>query len=449
MTTRPGWLLVGAAFLFMIAIAVGWVQLAAGEHDRVMVVMLVQGIVYAGAAWLVVARPELGRSTAALALVIGVGIVARAVILPLPPVSTDIFRYVWDGRVQASGVNPYRYVPADPALANLRDPTIFPNINRADWAVTIYPPGAQIVFLAVTRLAETVTAMKAIMVAFEALTAAALLGLLRARALPPTRILLYLWHPLPLWEIAGSGHVDAIAIGCMTMAMLFAERRRPGLSGAVLAFGAAVKFFPAFIAPAIYRRWGWRMPAVFALVFALCYLPYLSVGRGVIGFLGGYAKEEGLSEGGGVFWLAALSKVVPLPPFTVAVYFGLAAIGLGTLALHVLFRQPAERVADRAAFAIIVAVLVVVTPHYPWYLAWVVPFLCLHTSRAISGLTLPVFWLTLAAPFLYGMMWPYGQVASEAVLYIPAAILLLGIAAFAWRPSRLREIVDGPRAGHS
>ena len=62
------------------------------------------------------------------------------VLFPPPFLSSDMYRYVWDGRVQVAGINPYRYVPADPALQSLRDDAIYPHINRADIARTIYPP---------------------------------------------------------------------------------------------------------------------------------------------------------------------------------------------------------------------------------------------------------------------------------------------------------------------
>ena len=63
-----------------------------------------------------------------------------------PFLSTDIYRYVWDGKVQGAGINPFRYIPADRHLAFLRDTGIYPHINRRDSAHTIYPPGAQIIF---------------------------------------------------------------------------------------------------------------------------------------------------------------------------------------------------------------------------------------------------------------------------------------------------------------
>ena len=87
-------------------------------------------------------------TTRALWLILGLAIVLRGFVLLFDPLlSSDIYRYIWDGKVQAAGINPYRYFPAHHALAALRDTTIFPHINRADYAVTIYPPVAEFFFL--------------------------------------------------------------------------------------------------------------------------------------------------------------------------------------------------------------------------------------------------------------------------------------------------------------
>ncbi len=93
-----------------------------------------------------------------------------------------LYRYVWDGRVQVAGINPYRYVPADPALRPLRDGAIYPHINRADYAPTIYPPMAQVIFRAVAAVGHDVLAMKLAMLGFELLAIAVMLRLLAAPA---------------------------------------------------------------------------------------------------------------------------------------------------------------------------------------------------------------------------------------------------------------------------
>ena len=379
------------------------------------------------------------ESRSALLLILGAAIVARAMLLPMGPVSTDIFRYVWDGRVQASGVNPYRYKPADPALAPLRDREIYPNINRAATAVTIYPPAAQLVFLAVTRLGESVTAMKVAMVAFEALVVYGLLALLTARGLPRVLVLLYAWHPLPLYEFAGSGHVDALAIGLMMVAILAADRGRPFLAGMLLAAGAAAKYVPAVVAPALYRRWDWRMPAGFCLALTLLYLPYLTAGRGVLGFLPGYAQEEGIGGGSGIFWLAIAARISSLPGWVSAAYLAAAAAILVGLGLAVAFRRFPDRISPDAALGLLAAFTIVATPHYPWYFIWLVPLLCLRPSASL-------IWLTTASPLVYGMFWPWDRVSCEILLYVPFLFIMLFEIFRSNAPAR--ETRHGRRLGH-
>src|SRR5580693_2104211 len=133
------------------------------------------------------------RPDRALWLIFGLGIMLRAYVLLFDPLlSSDIYRYVWDGRVQSAGINPYRYLPTDEALAFLRDGTIFPHINRAATAVTIYPPVAQFFFLIVTRLGDSVTVMRLALLGCEAVTVTTIMLLLRRINRPMTRVIAYL-----------------------------------------------------------------------------------------------------------------------------------------------------------------------------------------------------------------------------------------------------------------
>ncbi len=224
----------------------------------------------------------------ALWLVFGLGILLRAYVLLFDPfLSSDIYRYVWDGRVQAAGINPYRYLPAHEALAFLRDGTIFPHINRADTAVTIYPPAAQFFFLIVTRIDESVTMMRLALMGCEAATVTLIMLLLRRMNRPVTRVIAYLWHPLPLWEIANSGHVDALMVALMLLGLWIALTGH-ALRGAVLiTFAALVKPFAAPALAGIWRPWDLKMPLVL--------LSSLFIGR-----LGGFwIPDQRLSDGRG------------------------------------------------------------------------------------------------------------------------------------------------------
>src|SRR5215472_4905996 len=181
------------------------------------IVSLFQGAVWAIAALVVLRHPD-PRST--LVLILATAALLRLVALAAPVfLSDDINRYIWDGRVQAAGINPYRYIPTDPELEPLRDNSIFPNINRNNYAPTIYPPIAQMLFLTANRFGDTVLTMKLILVAIEALGMATLVHILRTVGRPPEHLLLYAWHPLPVWEIAGSGHVDAAVVTFTSLAL--------------------------------------------------------------------------------------------------------------------------------------------------------------------------------------------------------------------------------------
>ena len=122
------------------------------------------------------------------------------------------------------------------------------------------------------------------MILFEGLAIWAIAQLLSSFGLPRQRLLLYAWHPLAVWEFAGSGHVDAIAIAFISLALLARHRNAEGTTGLALASASLTKLFPVALLPALYKRGGWKMPLVSLVTIAFAYLPYLGVGpRGVLG----------------------------------------------------------------------------------------------------------------------------------------------------------------------
>jgi hypothetical protein len=330
---------------------------------------------------LVALRVALGCAPGpALAVIATAAVAMRLVVLPVAPhLSTDAYRYVWDGRVQAAGINPYRHIPTDPALEALRDEAIFPNINRADYAPTIYPPAAQMFFQAVARVSDSLLAMRIAFVLCEVLIVLVLLDLLRRMGKPLVRVLAYAWHPLAVWEIAGSGHLDAAMVAAMMAGVWIAlVPGRRLLAAAVLAVAALVKP-PAALALAVtWHAWDWRAPAVAIAVAVALYLPYLSVGTGVLGFLPGYLGEERIATAEG-FWMVSLLKAQFGPlRFATPVYVALALAIIGALALRVALhpdRAP-EAVLTRLGWAVF-AFVFLLSPDYPWYWLIMLPFVAL------------------------------------------------------------------------
>ncbi len=371
---------------------------------------------------------ERAPSTAALGIVLGAAVAMRAsLLIAQPSLSSDVYRYVWDGRVQAAGINPYRYVPLAPELARLRDSTIFPNINRASYAPTIYPPVAQLIFLAITRFSESVLAMRIGMLAFEAVGCAALIILLRGVGLPSARVALYAWHPLPVWEIAGNGHIDAAMIALLLVGLCLAANGRALASAVAVTLGTLVKPTAALALPVLWRPWDWRVPLLVVATALLAYLPYLSVGRGVFGFLGGYFAEEGMTNGNGYKLLALLQSVTGQLPHAAAIYIALSMLLLMLLALAVAFRRDRSQLAALSAITwLLTAFLVLSSPHYPWYFLALVPFLALNATATM--------WvLTVASVLFYNAVPEVGALPSyEARIRAFTLLVLLALAYDMW-----------------
>src|SRR5208337_2329526 len=177
-------------------------------------------------------------------------------------------------------------------------------------------------------------------------------------------------------------------------ACLLADRRQVFIAGLVLGGAALVKFFPAVIAPALYRRGDWRFPAAALAVGVALYLPYLSAGREVLGFLPSYVQQEGLSAGNGFFLLNALSAVARVPSWGSAAYVLLGLIALAGAGVAVIMRRNSASVPMTSALLLLVLFTVLLSPHFAWYFAWLVPLLCLTPSWAL-------IYLTGASPLLY------------------------------------------------
>jgi len=202
------------------------------------------------------------------------------------------------------------------------------------------------------------------------------------------------------------------------LAFLAASRRQPIWTGIALAAATLVKFYPAVAGPALYRRWDWRMPLAFAVTLVLCYAPYLSVGTAVFGFVSGYADEEGLRSGDGIFLSSLLRAVLHVPARAVHYYAPLAALSLLAAAVWLQFSTRWRAYGTwTVALGLVSLFTLLVSPHDPWYFTWLVPFLCFRATAAH-------IWLTGACTLMYVLPHPTGP-AVQSLIYLPFIVLLL------------------------
>jgi hypothetical protein len=131
---------------------------------------------------------------------------------------SDIVRYVWDGRVQHLGLNPYLVVPANPALTYTHTAETWQMPSRR-WR-TSYPPGSQLFFRAVTAVHDSAIAMKLALVLCDLITIFVVRRWLRMTGRSEWLTLAYAWSPLVVLEVAHSGHIDALGAMWIALAAL-------------------------------------------------------------------------------------------------------------------------------------------------------------------------------------------------------------------------------------
>jgi hypothetical protein len=333
--------------------------------------------------WVVwaVALACLRRSTSRhLLLVVVLGALALRVvtITPVVPLSDDLYRYAWDGKVQAAGIDPYRYPPTAPELERLHDDWLWPDdeecaerdrppgctiLNRAD-VRTIYPPVAQLWFvtghaLGASQLQDLGWQLLALVA--DVATMLLLWRVLLQRGRDPRWVAVYAWSPVAVLEAVQNGHVDGLATLLVVAAVALAGRR-PGWSGAALGGAAMVKLYPALLLPVLLGRRPVRVGTAFAAVCVVSYVPHvLAVGWDVLGYLPGYLQEEDYASGDRYLLLRPLG-LTGLPATVVAGLLGLAVLAVVLRRV----RAVPDDVAGPAAL-LLGSALLLATPVQPWY----------------------------------------------------------------------------------
>lgn len=377
----PGWYPVEVFFLFML---------------------------YCLALRLVWRSPESSRTE--LWSVLAFAVLFRLPLLPTEPrMSTDMYRYLWDGRVQMARINPYRYAPEDEALQPLRDEAVYRWINRKEFP-TVYPAAAQLVFWGAAKLGLTTPAhFKSLLLLADCGSLLLLLRLLDHYQVNRLRALLYAWNPLVVYESAHAGHVEPVVV-CLVLAALFAAvRQRETLSFISLALATAVKLYPVLLVAVLARGRIGRCVLIFAAVFVCAYLPYLSAGEKLAGFLPRYFSDPDEITNLG---LPSLLFSVLSPNQTGWVLRSIVLAMAVWMFVHPYIDprrgqtstktevgvKPALRDLYSIYLLISVHTLLLYPALYPWYLSWLIPLLCFFPSPG---------WLYFScASSLAYTMWP-------------------------------------------
>jgi hypothetical protein len=412
-------------------------------HVRPLPLIALGWMVFLTAAWLL--RKVSRRASVALILLGGIAIQLAAVSAP-PQGSDDLYRYIWDGRVQAAGIDPYAYVPTARQLVGLRNEFLWhPGADHCLSAAyvsehpaadlvpgctlinrpavpTIYPPVAEAYFLGVHYLPtgnDSTTPIQATTAFVAVLTTVLLLFGLGRLGRDVRMAALWSWCPTVALEAGNNAHVDVVAVAITAAALLvLATARTRGktiLGGVLLGLAIATKVTPVLTVPAVLRR-RWMTVAIAAgSAFVAVYIPHLlAVGSKVIGFLPGYLQQEGYTNGTrfGIIGLVYGGKLAIL----------MAVLILAAVAFAVLQFSDPDR-PWQGAVVMTAAALAVTTPRYEWYALLLVMLVALDGRPE---------WLAFAAGAYYAAEPNLGRYTipnrfHDAVAYgVPVVVVAVG-----------------------
>lgn len=297
--------------------------------------------------------------------------------LALGPVNydSDMIRYIWDGRVQRLGYNPYGVLPADPAMAHTHTADTVRMPSRFDR--TPYPPAAQLFFRAAVTVSESPRTMKLALLGFDLLTIVLLWRWLRVTGRNEWLALAYAWNPLVILESAHSSHIDVLGTFWITASAYWLARRRTALASAAFTLAVATKLIPIVLAPLYFGRVRVRDIALAGGLMAALYLPFAFGTALPIGAVPNVVAHIRFNSP--IF--RPLAWVIT--PHGAAVFALLVACGAAVWARRYLDAD------DPAAWAWPMALALACAPVvYPWYLLYFTPFLF---TRATLPLTVWTF----------------------------------------------------------
>ena len=325
-------------------------------------------------------------------LIAGGAVAFRLLMLFAPPsLSTDLFRYVWEGHVVSAGFSPYQYAPTSTALADLAaHDAIWPLVQQRD-VPSPYPPLAQLLGLLEYQVFGATTFGAKFVAALADLGVCAIIaGLLRAMRLPPPRVVIYAWSPLPIMEFAQSGHNDAPMLLLLLLSVWLTLQKRPLWAALVLGLAALAKFTPLFALPLFGLAWYRSRHNSAALLLYPCatlsvvvigYAPFLWLGGGSIGSILDYTSSWFDNESLFGLFYGTAHTVLPLAP-AVSVAKAVSVLLLcGLLAALGFVPRLRERSLVWQLLVLFGAVLVVASTVHAWYVTWLLVFVPLALDQ--------------------------------------------------------------------
>jgi alpha-1,6-mannosyltransferase len=345
---------------------------------------------------------------------------AMAVAFRVPPavapvgVDSDMVRYLWDGRVQQLGYNPYTVRPDNPALAHTHRNQSAAMPSRHDG--TPYPPAAQLFFRFVVSLHDSTLAMKLALVVCDLLTMLVLWRWLHFTGRSEWLTLTYAWNPLVVLEVAHSGHIDALGALWTVASAFWLARRRTQLATLAFVLAVTTKLMPIVLLPLFLGRVRRRDAALGAACLVALYLPFGAADGTALGAVPNVVDRVRFNSP-----IFSTLSAIAFPRFAAGVALVLALTAATWARLRLAHDDP-------AAWAWPMAIAIACAPViYPWYVLYLTPFLFTTATLPLAAWTisiLPVYEVWRRSRLGYRWITPVWVMAVEFGVVAASALAL-------------------------
>ena len=329
-------------------------------------------------------------------LVLVFGLIFRVLLISQDPwFSNDVYRYIWDGRVSAAGINPYQYPPDHIQLEHLQDEDIFPEINYPEIA-TVYPPVTQFFFWLNFHIGDSIVSWKIILIFLEISLTMILFKLAEFLKINKMRVMLFTLNPLVITETYMNGHFEILGLLFLWLAIYLFYIKREWLCILAAVPAVLVKFLPLLIYLPFMRPQFWKKILIIIGITALLIFPFAL--SGVIPMSGFFSYINRWSFNGAIFKvITSIIYLLPIKAINIGsfnlndhlemVYLNQEfyyKIFAAVILLFVIINQwrksqsefyPAGIRPLTAAFMITGTFLLLTPTLHPWYLLWIIPFL--------------------------------------------------------------------------
>ena len=209
-------------------------------------------------------------------------------LISIPALSDDYFRFLWDGKLFVSGINPYLSIPSEIINTDIAKTAgltqeLYNGLNSPNY-YSVYPPINQLIFsiggyFSKFGILAGIIAIRIPLIIAEFFTIKYIRRLLETLKLSQSKVLWYALNPLVIIELSGNLHFEGMMLGALIIAIYWLINNKWAGAAVWWAMAISIKLIPLLFLPVLLKRLGFVKSLWFYLITGVAlvftFLPFL------------------------------------------------------------------------------------------------------------------------------------------------------------------------------